>query len=331
LEQNHQARVFAVMLRRFGWFVAILLSLYLTISLITGIWLAEGALHPKRRLITAEPQIEAAFVRKFRASFELVAINTANHAQMKAWYVRPSDWNHESVLLLHGVADNRDGMTGYAAMFLKAGYAVLLPDSRAHGESGGSIATYGVLERNDVGQWARWLQERSDGCVDLFGESMGAAIALQAAAVTPGLCAVVVESSFSSFREIAYDRISQTTGLSLVWSKTLARPMLEGALLYTRLRYGMNLADAQPGRALGATNVPVLLIEDDEDHNIPPRHAALLMRSAQGGDAIWHVPGADHGGAISIAATEFQTKVLGWFESHQASVKTNRLSLVTGP
>jgi hypothetical protein len=313
------------MLRRSLWFVAILLSFYFAVSLITGIWLAEGALHPKRRSVTAEPQIEAAFVREFHASLEPVAINTADGAQMKAWYVRPSHWNRASVLLLHGVADNRDGMTGYAAMFLKAGYAVLLPDSRAHGESGGSIATYGVLERNDVGQWARWLQGRSDGCVYLFGESMGAAIALQAAAVTAGVCALAVESSFSSFREIAYDRISQTTGLSLSWSKTLARPMLEGALLYTRLRYGMNLANAQPGKALGATKVPVLLIEDDADHNIPPRHAALLMRSARGNDVIWHVPRADHGEASSVAPTEFQTRVLGWFHSHQPSIKTDSL------
>jgi pimeloyl-ACP methyl ester carboxylesterase len=187
------------------------------------------------------------------------------------------------------------------------------------------------LERNDVDQWTKWLQGQSEGCVYLFGESMGAAIALQAAAMTPGLCAAAVESSFSSFREIAYDRISQTTGVSLTWSKTLARPMLEEALLYTRLRYGVNLADAQPRRALSTIKVPVLLIGDDADHNIPPRHAALLMRSAQSNDAIWHVPRADQGGASSVAPTEFQTKVLGWFHSHQACVRTNQLSFVNAP
>ncbi len=153
------------MLRRSLWFVAILLSFYFAVSLITGIWLAEGHCTRNANWSRREPQIRAAFVREFHASFEPVTINTADRGQMKAWYVRPIDWNHASVLLLHGVADNRDGMTGYAAMFLKVGYAVLLPDSRAHGESGGAIATYGVLERDDVGQWSRWLQGESDGCV----------------------------------------------------------------------------------------------------------------------------------------------------------------------
>jgi fermentation-respiration switch protein FrsA (DUF1100 family) len=72
-------------------------------------------------------------------------------------------------------------------MFLNRGYAVLLPDSRDHGESGGTIATCGALERNDVALWSRWLHDRAPGCTYILGESMGAAIALQATAVAPGL------------------------------------------------------------------------------------------------------------------------------------------------
>ena len=81
-------------------------------------------------------------------------------------------------------------------MFLKEGYRILLPDSRAHGDSGGAIATYGLLERDDIHRWADWArQQPHTGCVYLFGESMGAAIALQATAADPNLCAVVVESA----------------------------------------------------------------------------------------------------------------------------------------
>lgn len=124
------------------------------------------------------------------------------------------------------------------------------------------------------------------------------------------------------------NRISQVAGLDLVWSRTLARPMLEEALLYTRLRYGVNLADAQPRRALSTTKVPVLLIGDEADRNIPPRHTGLLMRSANSNDAVWLVPGAGHGGASTVAPTEFQTRVLGWFQSHPSPVATDRLTLV---
>ena len=43
----------------------------------------------------------------------------------------------------------------------REGYTVLLPDSRAHGSSGGAIVTYGVLEKYDVLQWADWMRNKA--------------------------------------------------------------------------------------------------------------------------------------------------------------------------
>jgi hypothetical protein len=48
-------------------------------------------------------------------------------------------------------------------MFLAHGYIVLAPDSRAHGESGGDIATYGLLEWDDAHRWVSWLMEEELG------------------------------------------------------------------------------------------------------------------------------------------------------------------------
>lgn len=42
------------------------------------------------------------------------------------------------------------GMIGYAELLLTRGSAVLMPDSRAHGQSGGALATYGLLEKDDI-------------------------------------------------------------------------------------------------------------------------------------------------------------------------------------
>jgi fermentation-respiration switch protein FrsA (DUF1100 family) len=99
------------------------------------------------------------------------------------------------------------GMIGYAELLLANGYGVLMPDSRAHGQSGGALATYGLLEKDDIQRWIRWVQEHQHpGCVFGFGESMGAALVLQAIVSKPGFCAVAAESPFASFREISYDR-----------------------------------------------------------------------------------------------------------------------------
>src|SRR6266481_5972064 len=95
--------------------------------------------------------------------------------------------------------------------FLDHGYAVLLPDARAHGESGGEIATYGVKESDDIHRWVSWIYEHdvaSSQCVYGFGESYGAALMLQSLAVEPRFCAVAVESPFSTTREMSYERVS---------------------------------------------------------------------------------------------------------------------------
>jgi len=287
------------------------------LSIAAGIYLAEAAIHPHRRPVTGRARYMAMIESYSNSGVEDVAVDATNHAELKGWFVRPNVWNHEAVILLHGVADDREGVAGYSVMFLKAGYAVLLPDSRAHGDSGGAIATYGVMERNDIAAWSAWLRPRVDGCTYLFGESMGAAIALQAMTVTRGLCAVAVESPFSTFREIAQDRIAQDTGSGWVFSHIVARPMLEAALLYVQLHYGVNLADAQPKSSVAASRVPTLLIAGDADRNIAPRHAMAIMRTSPSQDVLWEVPNADHGGAVRVAGAEFERRVLGWFDSHQ--------------
>ena len=235
---------------------------------------------------------------------------------MKAWFVEPRNTNGSAVILLHGVTDNREGVAGFAPMFLNHGYDVLIPDSRAHGESDGTLATYGLRERYDIQRWAAWLKYNSKGCVYLFGESMGAAIALQAPEVTPELCAVAVESPFSTFREIAYDRLAQHTPFGTWFWRSAGRPLIEIALGYARLRYDIDLAQADPEEAMEHSKVPALLIAGTLDRNIPMRHSAELMRTSGSHAALWIVQGAHHGGAVSVAGPEFQRRILEWFQQH---------------
>ena len=300
---------------------SVLATLYLSLTLVGAILFTEHTLHLPRKAITQRGSFEQTISKQFGGRLTDVVVRAPDGADLSAWYVEPQHWNGSEVILLHGVTDNREGVAGYSLLFLKNGYAVLLPDSRAHGESGGEIATYGVLERNDVRTWAAWLRSDSQGCIYIFGESMGAAIALQATPVTPGVCATVAESSFSTLREIAYDRFSQTTGLGLSFSRAALRPMLETALLYARLRYRVNLAEASPERSVMATHVPVLLIDGLADHNIPPRHSRRIIQAAGTQDVLWEVAGADHGGAVSKDANGFERRVLAWVATHRAPVR----------
>lgn len=211
---------------------------------------------------------------------------------------------------------DRTEMEDYADMFLSHGFSVLMPDARAHGKSGGELATYGLLERSDVRNWVEWLlNRRPAGCVYGFGESMGAAQLLQSLETEPRFCAVAAESSFSTFREVAYDRMGQRFRTGPWLGRTILWPVVESAFLYVRARYGFDMDRVSPEDAVAASHVPVLLIHGEADANIPIRHSrAIEARNST--VVLWEVPNTGHSGAIGTSPKEFEQRVIGWFRSH---------------
>ena len=225
------------------------------------------------------------------------------------------------MILLHGQADNRASMLGAAEMLLHHGFSVLLPDARGHGESAGQIVTYGVLEKNDIRRWVDWIEElQKPRCVFGLGDSMGAAELMQSIAEVPEFCAVIAESGFSSFREAAFDRVGQQFGTGPWLGKTLLRPAIEEGFLYARIRYGVNLGEASPERAVAASHVPVLLIHGLADTNLPPRHSERI-ESLQKAAVLWEPRNAGHCGASGAEPEEYKRRVLDWFESHNRQVR----------
>lgn len=112
----------------------------------------------------------------FDSDLKDVSIVTPDGVTLHAWAIHPRHANGDVVMLLHGLADNRIGMTGYAQLLLAHGFRVLLPDARAHGSSGGQLATYGLLEGNDIHQWFDFVAAHDHPhCIFGLGESMGAA------------------------------------------------------------------------------------------------------------------------------------------------------------
>ncbi|HEY1462306.1 MAG TPA: alpha/beta fold hydrolase [Terriglobales bacterium] len=260
--------------------------------------------------------------QKLNAKLDDVSIVANDRIQLKAWSIHPRNGNGNAVLLLHGLGDNRAGMTGYAELFLRHGYDVLMPDARAHGESEGTAETYGFLERNDIRSWFEWLTfTQHPHCIYGLGESMGAAQLLQALQTEPDFCAAIAESSFSTFREISYDRVGQFFGAGPWLGRTVLRPVLELAFLYARRKYKINFAEVSPQAAVAATQIPVFLIHGLIDGNIPERHSRRIL-AANKNVVLWEVPNADHCGAIHTAPQEFESKVISWTENYSSHQET---------
>ena len=311
--------------RRLRWLLVLFL-LYLSLCAVGGIYLADGTLHPTRRTLTDEES--AAFestVHAMRAVLQDVSITTPDQVILRGWLLRPTAGNGYAAIVLHGLADNRLGMAGYAELLLAHGYTVLLPDARAHGASGGELATYGLLEREDIHRWVDFLWSAAQPrCIYGMGESMGAAELLQSLQVESRFCAVVAESPFSTFREIAYDRMGQPFHMGPWVGRVLLRPMVEIAFLRVRWKYGLDMQRVSPEDAVARSHIPVLLIHGQIDGNIPVRHSRAIHRVAPQ-SVLWEVPGADHCGAIAKVPQEFETRVVGWFAAAMVT-DTNALT-----
>jgi uncharacterized protein len=299
--------------RRWAVFVLIL---YVALCSTGGIYLADGTLHPARRPFSDQESFPVRQELQARgAVIEDVALTAADNAALRGWLIRSSHSNGNAAILLHGLGDNRLGMVGYAELLLAHGFTVLLPDARAHGASGGSLATYGLLERNDIREWVDFISKRTGAaCIYGIGESMGAAQLLQSLQAGSRFCAVVAESPFASFREIAYDRMGQPFHAGPWVGRTLLRPLLEIAFLRGRWKYNLDLRQLSPEDAIVGSRVPILLIHGEIDSNIPVRHSRLLRRVNPEAN-LWEVRGAEHCGAISTAPQEFEQRVLDWFKT----------------
>lgn len=284
-----------------------------------GVLLAEISLRLPHRAIGQAALFRERVRRQFGADVQAVNIAAADGAELRGWFVPAPHPNGRSVILLHGIGGNRVEMTGYGDIFLAQGYSVLLPDSREHGESGGRVATFGLLERDDVRRWTEWVRGRAPGCTYLLGESMGAAIAVQATAVTPDLCAVAVEDPYANFRQVAYERLGRETRLGSTFWRTLGAPVIETAILWAHWRYRVWLPDAAPGKTIERSHVPVLLMTGTADQSIPMHHAEELEQDCGSRCALWIVPGAAHGGISTVTGAEFGRRILLWFAAHDDS------------
>ena len=281
-------------------------------------WMAGPAfLHPLHRDLTPDlVRIAENTFDEIHASCDEFDVRAPDGVALHGWKVRPAEPNGSWVVLFHGVADNRVGVLGQARMLLAAGYGVVMMDSRRHGDSGGTIATYGWLERKDTSAVIDALESSEHPAHILaLGESMGAGIALQSAGADPRIEAVVAEAPFANLTEAAYDYAGLRT---FPWlGKTLFAP---GAwlMVYRGQRLaGFPAAEVSPEKSVAARAFPVFLICDGADRALPCRHSEMIFKAARGPKEFWRVPGAIHTGAMGIQPDEFRGRVLSFFEKYR--------------
>jgi uncharacterized protein len=206
----------------FAFSITALLMLASLALALVGWEIGPGLVHPMnlnpKRIRETEDMLKSS-----GATREDFTVRAPDGVELRGWKIRPRSPNGDWVLLFHGISDNRTGVLGPAEFLLRHGFNVVTMDARAHGESGGAVATYGWKERYDTVAITNALFSTENARhLGALGVSMGAAIALQSAAVEPRIEGVVAEDPFADLREVSYDYAG--LHFSPLLGKTLFRP-----------------------------------------------------------------------------------------------------------
>lgn len=122
--------------------------------------------------------IESRITWAYRQEYEPLEITSFDGLKLRGRLLRGGEG--PVVLCLHGYTSS--GMMEFSPFirfYHEAGYNIMIPDMRAHGESEGKYIGFGVLDRHDCAAWCREavrLFASSD--ILIHGVSMGCATAL---------------------------------------------------------------------------------------------------------------------------------------------------------
>ena len=314
--------------------VLISLSILLFITFVAAFaitwYLCDRLMYPQRIPITREPTVP----------YVSVQLETVDHVTIRGWFIPapPGTGKAPAILLLHGVADNRNAFNlnchaAYATSLSNChfsttaypkgtyptliealhwhGYALLDIDQRAEGESGGNFCTYGLYETRDVAAALTYLQSRPD--VDsrrlgIYGSSMGSMTAIHAAAQLPAFRAVAVESPFADLN----------TTMRLVTAPLIGLPgwMVWPIVKLYQIRTGVDLTairNVDDMVALG--DRPFYAISDLRDRVTLPGDARKLYDASHSPlRQLWEVSDAGHTEARFLHPNEFDQRLITFFD-----------------
>jgi fermentation-respiration switch protein FrsA (DUF1100 family) len=198
-------------------------------------------------------------------------------------------------------------MLPHANYLNKAGYSVLLFDSRGRGESEGDVVSYGAKEPWDIEAAVDYLKTRTDidpNRIGVQGSSLGAVSAIMATAELPEMKGVVAQIPFKSVTGVLYHTYPQIVGLP-------AFPFAPITKFICECRLEVNFDDVDPSKVIGSISPrPVFLIDELEDELFPPDSVEVLYEAARDPKMLWQIPGAQHGKGFETEPEGYSHRVL---------------------
>jgi uncharacterized protein len=193
-------------LPKFSWALGSLLGVaYLTACAVLYFWQTRLLFLPSAQIQTT-PKV-------FNLPYEEVWITVRPGERLHGWWIPAASPHAPVVLHFHGNAVNIGANLDQADRFHQLGLSVLLMDYRGYGQSQGQFPHERQVYEDAEIMWNYLTRDRQipPEQILLYGHSLGGAIAIELATHHPNAAGLIVESSFTSVRQM----IDRTMNLSL--------------------------------------------------------------------------------------------------------------------
>lgn len=204
----------------------------------------------------------------------------ADGTNIDVWIIkakRASGSVRGTALLLHGLTESKAKYLRAGENLAKMGYDVVLPDLRAHGRSSGKYVTYGALEKLDVKAVMDELvgTGRVNKDVYVFGVNLGAATAIQYAAIDARVRGVLALTAYKDASSIARRGIALT-------APTMSEQDFDEVLARAGEMANFDPQKASSEIAAMTLSCPLLLVHGLIDVSVPLEHSKAIYDAAAG-------------------------------------------------
>ena len=228
------------------------------------------------------------------------------------------------VIMMHGYRSMAENDFSCSSEYVhKSGFAMILPDQRAHGRSGGRAMTFGIRERWDVMEWIKYAETRFPGKrIILEGLSMGSSTVLMAAGereLPPSVAGIICDCGYTSPRDII-----RTVIRSWHLPVGLCYPMVR---LAGRVLGGFDVEECSALEAGRRARVPALFIHGEADDFVPCRMGRDNYAAYAGPKKLVTVPGAGHGLSYVVDMPQCQRALNGFLDGILEKMENSAINL----
>ena len=230
---------------------------------------------------------------EFDVEAKQLSLFTEDALTLAAWEVETTQ--PKGVLLFLGGLTHPSvtAFWGHAKLFAEYGYASLLVELRAHGESAGKQVGLGYTEHLDVLAALHYLheQEQYEGLpIVAYGVDLGGVVAINAAGLYPQLAGVISIGAYSSWADLFRDNL-YFSGAPLMLALA-EKPFVQ---LYTLAKFGWQNRHTVPQLQIAKLDSrPVLLMHSEGDEQVSVINIDRMMQRAPAQVETWIREGDQH-------------------------------------